>query len=64
MSQAEVTQYGFKFGAAEYTRACSQSGYTWVLVKTPRQQLEICVTPTGFIRVGEPHKYVTTDERK
>lgn len=48
-----VTQYGFKFGAATVDRLVSHKGYVVIGVKTPRQRIEIMVTPSGLIRVGK-----------
>lgn len=45
------TRYGFQYGAADVTRIHSdKNGNVWLRVKTPKQTLEIKVTPTGLIR--------------
>jgi len=49
-----TTNYGFQFEAALVERLASYKGYAIVGVKTPRQRLEITVTPSGLIRVGKP----------
>lgn len=46
-------QYGFRFGALEVTRLCSDKEKGWVAValKTKRMELQLYVTHTGLIRV-------------
>lgn len=56
-----VTQYGFQFGAALVERLASHKGYAIVGVKTPKQRLEITITPSGLIRVGKPVKNLEKD---
>lgn len=55
MIKCEQTQYGFKFGAAAVTRACSdeKKGWVYLEVQTPRQfeRIQIYVTRTGKTRV-------------
>lgn len=50
------TQYGFEWGAVIIERQISDKNGVQFVVRTPRQELIICVTPTGLIRVGEPFK--------
>jgi len=45
------TRYGFDWGAAKIERVASHGGHLWIDVRTPRQVLEIRVTPTGLIRI-------------
>ena len=49
-----ITQYGFTFGPLEVVRIAATPtwGYAIDLV-TPKQRLEIRVTPKGFLRVGK-----------
>ena len=55
MIKYEQTQYGFKFGAADVTRVCSddKKGWVYLEVQTPRQfeRIQIYVTRTGKTRV-------------
>lgn len=46
-------QYGFRFGALDVTRLCSDKEKGWVAVglKTKRMELQVYVTRTGLIRV-------------
>lgn len=50
---AALTRYGFEYGAAKVSRLASHKGYVVVGFETPRQRLDITVTPTGLIRVGK-----------
>lgn len=62
MAAVESTRYGFKFGAVQVERlASSHGGYVVVGLKTPRQRVEVTVTPTGLIRVGPT---ATNEERQ
>lgn len=54
MAESKTTQYGFQYGAALVERYASHKGYVIVGIKTPKQRLELTVTPTGLIRVGKP----------
>jgi len=49
----EETQYGFNYGAAEVSRACSDSERGWVAIRitTPKTDLQVYVTKTGKVRV-------------
>ena len=49
-SAAVTTQFGFDWGAAKVERVCQHKGEVILSVKTPRQELEIRVTPSGLIR--------------
>ena len=49
-----TTNYGFQFGPALVERCASHKGYVIVSIKTPKQRLELTVTPTGIIRAGKP----------
>ena len=53
MGDTKITQYGFTMGPCEVTRICS--GREWgayIEVKGKRQRIEIRVTPSGLLRVG------------
>ena len=53
-----ITRYGFVWGPLSVERVASDEkrfGYL-LLIKTAKQQLEIRVTPKGFIWVGEVEK--------
>lgn len=56
----EETEFGFNFGSAEVTRVCSDKKKGWVIlsVKTPRSEIEIRVTKSGIIHVGEVKKHL------
>lgn len=53
--RAELTPYGFKFGAATVHRMCSddRKGWAVISVETPRQNLQIYVTRTGKVRIHD-----------
>lgn len=64
------TQYGFIWGALTVTRCISvekKTGHHIVLeLSTPRQKLQIQITPTGLIRVHDIEKnndYAIADRR-
>lgn len=51
----KLTPYGFEYGSAKITRACSDEKKGWVLLflETPEhKQIQICVTKTGKVRVN------------
>lgn len=54
MGRIRTTNYGFEFEAATVERLASHKGYAIIGVKTPKQRLEITVTPSGLIRVSKP----------
>ena len=45
--------YGFEFGAAKITRACSDEKQGWVILQleTPKKHMQLYVTKTGKVRV-------------
>lgn len=45
-----VHQFGFSWGAADVRRYFDFKGHVVIGIQTPRQELEIRVTPSGFIR--------------
>lgn len=51
------TQYGFEYGAAKITRACSDKKAGWVMLvlETPKRnsELQIYVTKTGKVRISD-----------
>ena len=50
----KLTRYGFEFGPARVSRYTEdKDGSVCFGVTTPKQRLDIFVTPTGLIRVGE-----------
>ena len=53
MVHYEQTQYGFKFGAAEITRACSDDKKSWsiMMIETAKENLQVYVTKTGKVRI-------------
>jgi hypothetical protein len=53
MTHCKATQYGFEFGSAAIERACSDDKKGWVLIllKTPRDDIQLYVTKTGKVRV-------------
>ena len=55
MVEYEEIPYGFRYGAAEYTRLFSdeKKGWATVQVKTDKTDLQIYVTKTGKVRVLE-----------
>ena len=66
MTHHAETQYGFEFGAALVERvASSPSGYVALFVRTPRESLEITVTPSGLIRTQKGnYKWQTRTKAK
>lgn len=51
------TKYGFYWNGICVERAVSTPERAGVLtITTPRQRMEVHVTPTGYIRVSGPHK--------
>lgn len=46
-------QYGFRYGAAEVTRMCSDEKKGWVVIciETPKSSFKVYVTKTGKIRI-------------
>ena len=44
------------YGAALVERFASHKGYVVIGLTTPKQRLEITVTPTGIVRLGIPVK--------
>ena len=50
------TRYGFNWGHTKVSRLCSHMFHQYLFIETPRETLEIRVTPTGLIRVGKTRK--------
>ncbi len=48
------TDYGFDWGSVKVTRACSDEKKGWVvlLVKTPKEEIQVYVTKTGKVRIS------------
>lgn len=49
----QISSYGFRWGVVDVARTWSRNGYRGLTVDTDRQYLDIVITPTGLIRVGE-----------
>lgn len=49
--KAERTDHGFRFGAAKVECWMSDKRGNVIGITTPRQQVEVFVTPTGLVRV-------------
>ena len=55
MSTNIETRYGFIWNGTQVSRCCSDPKWgILLLVQTPKQELEIRVTPTGLVRVSKP----------
>jgi hypothetical protein len=48
--------FGFEWGAAKAERLASNGEYVVLGISTPRERLEITVTPSGLMRVGKVEK--------
>jgi hypothetical protein len=46
----EETKYGFRWGPVDVMRAFADGRYRTIIVRTPKAELQVHVTPTGFIR--------------
>ena len=55
-TRCRPTQFGFLYGAASVHRMMSHKGHVLLAITTPRQTVEIRVTPSGMIRVAAPRK--------
>jgi len=53
----EDTPYGFNWGHVKVERAAQVRGNRVITIKTPRDVLQVRVTPTGLIRV-DSHRSV------
>jgi hypothetical protein len=53
MSNGRITEYGFEFGAAKVERAWEHKGHVGLTIYTGKQLLNVRITPSGLIRVGE-----------
>ncbi len=60
------TKYGFKWGLATIERHVEWKGHIILSVETPRETLQIRVTPTGYIRLdgGGPIKNAKNSKEK
>lgn len=54
-----VIPYGFRYGAVRVERCGSHLGHVFLTLYTPRQQLEVRITPTGLIRPGDVEKVLS-----
>lgn len=50
---SRTTQYGFQYGANTIERLAFHKGYAVLGIKTPKQWLQITITPSGLIRLGK-----------
>jgi hypothetical protein len=51
----DETRYGFRWGPVDIERTASDPKWGVVLyLRTPRQCIEVRVTPTGLFRIGKP----------
>jgi hypothetical protein len=50
---ALATQFGFKWGQVTVERWASHNGHLILGITTPRQVLQIRITPQGMIRLDE-----------
>lgn len=50
-AEGRLTEYGFVWGAAEVTRLMSDKRGVVMEISTPRQTVQVFVTPSGLIRV-------------
>lgn len=49
-------RYGFRYGPATVVRLFSDKRGVGLMVQGNRQSVQLWVTPTGLVRVGEIHK--------
>lgn len=50
-----ITEYGFAWGPAEVIRATSDPKHgVWLIVRGAKQQVQVRVTRSGLVRVGQP----------
>lgn len=47
-----ITQYGFRFGAANVTRVCSDRTGQYLQIETGKHRLDVRITPGGRISTG------------
>lgn len=47
------TRYGFEWGAAKVSRCASHKGHVVLTVVTPKERLDIRVTPSGLIKLDK-----------
>lgn len=64
-----LTNFGFTWGGlveVERTASFDRKGGTWrvLTVKTPKESVEIYVTPTGFLRFMDVRKKAKKDKKK
>ena len=60
------TKYGFKYGAAEITRLCSNDKKGWVVLQldTPKiKDVQIYVTKTGKVVIHNKDEQITLKRR-
>lgn len=58
------TRYGFEWGAAAVERQISHKGAVQFVVRSPRQEMTVYVTPTGLIRVVDGPKPLPKSRRR
>jgi len=55
VTETKRTDHGFKFGAAEVSCMCSieSRGLSIIGIETPRVDLQVTITRTGFVRIHD-----------
>jgi hypothetical protein len=53
MPDTEITEYGFRMGAATVERMAMIKGDAVIRLRTPKQEMTIRVTPSGLIRFDQ-----------
>lgn len=53
------TKYGFEWGSVRVDRCCSDEKKGWIiiLVKTPKEEIQLYVTKTGKVRIFSPEEW-------
>jgi hypothetical protein len=55
--KSEPTQFGFKWGAVEVARICSDAKFGVILeLRTRRAVIEIRATPSGLLKIERSYK--------
>jgi hypothetical protein len=56
MTDEESAKYGFRWGNATVTSCCESKWGRWLQIQSQSHIIDIRITPSGLIRVGEPQK--------
>ena len=64
MTSGRDTPYGFEWGAARVTRVLDHKGGVLINVGSNRGNVDLWVTPTGFIRVHDRQRKPKRRKRK